>query len=56
MDEQSIFLKALEMSSPEAQAAWLDQACDEDGGYAPFAYPCSGNSNPHNPEAITSPG
>ncbi len=30
MDEQSIFLNALEQSSPEAQAAWLDEACGED--------------------------
>ena len=30
MDEQSIFLKALEKTSP-AQAAWLEEACGEDG-------------------------
>lgn len=30
MDEQSIFLEALEKPSPEAQDAWLEEACGED--------------------------
>ena len=30
MDEQSIFLEALEKTSPEDVAAWLDASCGED--------------------------
>lgn len=30
MDEQSIFLSALEKETPEARAAWLAQACGAD--------------------------